>query len=233
MAGLFGFYNVTKEGPGVSKNEPKKRGFFAFMEIYGRKFWKLAIAGLLWAVVSLPVVTRGWADAGLTFITRNYSRQKHAFIKEDFFDTIKRNRGQALVCGIINLLVTGLIFFNFGFFLLNLYPVQIYQLLGVMDEAVLKELTPMSMGLMETISLGCSLLAYLLFTWMKYYIPFLVVTFKLRTKQVYKNAFLFAVAGLKRNLLISVVLIAVYVLMFGIFLLIPTQPSLMVHGNLD
>ena len=97
---------------------------------------------------------------------------------------------------------------------------------------MLKELAPMSMGLMETISLGCSLLAYLLFTWMKYYIPFLVVTFKLRTKQVYKNAFLFAVAGLKRNLLISVVLIAVYVLMFGIFLLIPTPLTLVLLGLL-
>ena len=226
--GLFGFMDVTKEGPGVSKNGPRKRGFVVFFEIYKRKFWSLLSAGLLWLVVSLPLVTRGWADAGLTFITRNYTREKHAFIKGDFFDTIKRNRKQALVCGIINLLVTGIIFFNLGFFLISLYPVQFYQLMGVMDEAVLKELKPWDMGVMGTISLGCTLTAYLLFTWMKYYIPFLVVTFKLRTKQVYKNAFLFAIAGLKRNLLISVVLILVYGLMFGAFLLMPTAMTLVV-----
>ena len=90
MAGLFGLFNYDKEGPGVAKNAPKKRPFFAFMEIYGRKFWKLAIAGLLWALTSLPVVTRGWADAGLTFITRNFSREKHAFLKEDFLKRSKR-----------------------------------------------------------------------------------------------------------------------------------------------
>ena len=91
LAGFFGLFNYEKEGPGVAKNAPKKRVFFAFMEIYGRKFWKLVIAGLLWAVTALPIVTRGWADAGLTFITRSYSREKHAFIKEDFFETLVCN----------------------------------------------------------------------------------------------------------------------------------------------
>jgi hypothetical protein len=63
---------------------------------------------------------------------------------------------------------------------------------------------------------------------MKYYIPFLVVTFKLRLKQIYKNAFVFAVAGLKNNLLISVVLILVYGLLLGAILLIPNYLTIVV-----
>ena len=53
MAGLFSMFDVTREGPGVDKNGPKKRSFVVFFEILRRKFWKLLLAGLLFAVVNL------------------------------------------------------------------------------------------------------------------------------------------------------------------------------------
>ena len=217
MAGFFGMFNYAKEGPGVAKNAPKKRTFFAFMEIYGRKFWKLAIAGLLWALTSLPIVTRGWADAGLTFITRNFSREKHAFIKEDFIDSIKKNRKNALIIGIINNTVTGIFIFNLIFTLRHVFP-GVMLLFGWTPEQVkaLGELDTMGLILM-----ALSLIGYVTFTWMKYYIPFLMITFKLSIKQVYKNAFLFAAANMKVNLLISAILILIYVLMLFILLTFP------------
>ena len=217
MAGLFGLFNYAKEGPGVAKNAPKKRAFFAFMDIYGRKFWKLAVAGLLWALTALPIVTRGWADAGLTFITRNFSREKHAFIKEDFFETVKKNRKTALIIGIINLIVTGILIYN----LLLLIPVMIpgvYALFGVAAKDIP---AARDLSTMEMVILALSLMGYVTFTWMKYYIPFLMITFKLSIKQVYKNAFLFAGANMKVNLLVSAILIAVYAVLVGILLLFP------------
>lgn len=217
MAGFFGMFNYAKEGPGVAKNAPKKRTFFAFMEIYGRKFWKLAIAGMLWALTSLPIVTRGWADAGLTFITRNFSREKHAFLKEDFFETIKKNRKHALIIGIINLIVTGVLIYNIVWASVIMMP-GISALAGVPKE----QLNPArSLTLMEGIIFVLSLMGYVTFTWMKYYIPFLMITFKLTIKQVYKNAFLFAGANMKVNLLVSAILIAVYGVLFGVLLLFP------------
>ena len=54
---------------------------------------------------------------------------------------------------------------------------------------------------------------------MKYYIPFLMITFKLNLKQIYKNAFLFASANLPMNVLISVILIAIYGMMGGAVLM--------------
>ena len=217
MAGFFGMFNYAKEGPGVAKNAPKKRTFFAFMEIYGRKFWKLAIAGLLWALTTLPIVTRGWADAGLTFITRNFSREKHAFIKEDFIDSIKKNRKNALIIGIINNTVTGIFIFNLIFTLRHVFP-GVMLLFGWTPEQVkaLGELDTMGLILM-----ALSLIGYVTFTWMKYYIPFLMITFKLSIKQVYKNAFLFAASNMKVNLLISAILILIYVLMLFILLTFP------------
>ena len=32
MAGFFGLFNYEKEGPGISKNAPKKKGFIVFFE---------------------------------------------------------------------------------------------------------------------------------------------------------------------------------------------------------
>ena len=217
MAGFFGMFNYAKEGPGVAKNAPKKRTFFAFMEIYGRKFWKLAIAGLLWAITALPIVTRGWADAGLTFITRNFSREKHAFVKEDFIDSIKKNRKNALIIGIINNTVTGIFIFNLIFTLRHVFP-GVMLLFGWTPEQV------KALGELDTLGLilmALSLIGYVTFTWMKYYIPFLMITFKLSIKQVYKNAFLFAASNMKVNLLISAILILIYVLMLFILLTFP------------
>lgn len=206
MAGFFGLFNYEKEGPGVRKNAPQKRPFFAFMEIYGRKFWQLAVAGLLYSLVSLPLVTCGLADAGLTRITRSYSREKHAFIKEDFFESVKKNRRPALIIGIINLVITLILIYN----LVTLIPPMIpglYLLFGWAPEAIpaARDLTTL-----EMIVLVVSLMGYVTFTWMKYYIPFLMITFKLKIGQIYKNAFLFAGANMKVNLLISAVLILLY-----------------------
>lgn len=216
MAGMFGLFDYTKEGPGVSKNGPKKRPFVVFFEIYARKFWQLMIASLLFVAVNLPLVTRGLADAGLTFVTRGFSREKHVFVKQDFFETIKKNRGQALSCGIINLLVTAVLFFNIAYYVLGMNP-GLYALFG----ADVTGMKPMELSLIHYIVIAVTAVGYLIFTWMKYYIPFLVITFRLSTKQVYKNAFLFSIAGLKANLLISVVLIAIYALGVGAFLLLP------------
>ncbi|MBR3778885.1 MAG: DUF624 domain-containing protein [Clostridia bacterium] len=215
MAGFLGMFNYAKEGPGVAKNAPKKRPFFAFMEIYGRKFWKLAMAGLLWTVTALPIVTRGWADAGLTFITRNFSREKHAFIKEDFFETVKKNRRNALIIGIINTIVTTILIFNLVTYIPVMMP-GLYTLVGVAAENLP---AARELNLMETIILALSLMGFVTFTWMKYYIPFLMITFKLNLKQVYKNAFLFAGANIKVNLLLTAILTVLYALLGGILML--------------
>ena len=53
--GLFG-QNYEKSGVGIAKNAPKKKGFFRFMEIFGRKFWKMIGLNLLYSVFFLPLV---------------------------------------------------------------------------------------------------------------------------------------------------------------------------------
>ena len=204
MAG-FRLFNYNKEGPGVAKDAPKKRAAVVFFEIYFRKFWNLFHVNLLFLVMNLPIVTRGLADVGLCKITRNYAREKHAFVREDFYETVRRNFKQALIVGIINLLITAVFVFNIFYYFTELFP-WIFGLFG-MD---VSQVEPRALGLMDYAVLTATMLGYTIFTWMKYYIPMMVVTFKLTTKQVYKNAFAFAIAGMPRNVLVSIILIALY-----------------------
>ena len=168
MAGMFGFLDTSKPGPGVSKNAPQKKRFFFFWELYARKIWKLSIANLLYVLVSLPVVTIGWAQAGLTFVTRNYVREKHVFLPSDFFDTIKKNGKQAFIIGIEELLVGAILGFDL---------VYAWNALMMGDS--------MSLGAM--LFFAFSLFLAVLFLQMRYYLYLQLITFKFSIKQIWKS----------------------------------------------
>ncbi len=191
MAGMFGLFNYNKPGRGISKDEPEKKAFFRFFELYFRKFWKLMVANLLYILVSLPIVTRGLAQAGLTVITRNYAREKHAFLTSDFFDAIKKNWKQSLIVGILELLVGGVLLYSLYFYAMS-----------ASGELSLKSILPIAVALFIT----------MLFFFARYYLYIQIVTFKMSLKQVLKNSLLFAMAGVKQNLLLSAILLVVYAL---------------------
>lgn len=50
--GIFNRY--LKEGPGVEKDAPKKKGIFLFAELVGRKFFLMLRANALYSLVSIP-----------------------------------------------------------------------------------------------------------------------------------------------------------------------------------
>lgn len=197
MAGFFGLFDYSKPGPGVKKDGPKKKGFVVFFEIYFRKFWKLIVGNLLFVLVALPVVTTGLANAGLCYLTRNFAREKHAFVAGDFFDTIKKNWKQALPAGVINLIVSGLLLFNIAIFSFpEFFQLQIFQ----------SQTT-------NLIFLAINLSLWSFFSFMKYYIYMIMITFKLKLKHIYKNSAILAIAGLKRNILIFFTLGLFYMLL--------------------
>ncbi len=193
MAGFFGMFDVGKPGPGVSKNEPKKKRFFLFWELYFRKFFRLIIANLLYALVSLPVVTRGLAEAGLAFVTRNYAREKHVFLPSDFFDTIKKNWKQALAAGILELVISACLIFDIIYAWNWLNAVQNFEIMPMLFFAV-------------------SFFLVVIFCYARYYLYMQIITFKLSFKQIWKNSLVLAIAGFKENLIISLALLLVYAL---------------------
>lgn len=196
MAGFFGLFNYEKEGPGIHKNAPKKKTFVVFFETFFRNFWKFITINLVYGIISLPVLTHGLSAVGITNVTRNIARDKHSFGLSDFFETIKKNWKQALPAGIINTFITALLIFATGFYF------------G-------------SDGIMATIGLAICLCMAFIFLIMNFYMWTLIITFKFKLKQVYKNSFKFVFLNMKMNLLCGVILLLVYALFVGIFLLLP------------
>ncbi len=179
MAGFFRFNSFEKEGPGVSKNEKKKRGIIRFFELLFRNLGKLISGSALYTLISIPVFTYGLAELGLANVTRAITREKHSFGASDFFDTVKKNWKKGLLSGIINTIVTALLIFDVYLF----FPRA-------------------ESGKMQIVFAGISMFLLLTFIMMQFYIPLLIITFSLRLKDVYKNAFKFVFINLKRGLLI-------------------------------
>lgn len=271
MAGFFGLFDYTKEGPGVPKDAPPKSRFVIFFEVLARKFWNIVKVNLMFLIfnipalifflffsmyflelllqagvftveneeivmyllgvavpflitlVYLPLITVGPAQAGMTYILRNYSREEHAFLWSDFIEQAKKNFKQSMIVGLVNCLVTVLAL------------VDIYLYFNLKTD-----------NLLLTIASSFIIMAFLLFMMMSMYIYPMMVTFKLSVKQLYKNAFLFAIMKFIPNLLILILCILIiflpfyfspligYVLMFFIsFGLISYITNFYVYPKLD
>ena len=195
MAGFFGLFNFEKEGPGISKNAPKRKTFFVFFETFFRNFWKFVTVNLVYSIINLPMLTSGLASVGITHVTRNIARDKHSFGLSDFFDTIKKNWRQALPAGIINTLVYIIVLIDIYFFYTS------------------------TKGVMSILGLGIALSVFVVFTMMNYFIWTLMITFKFSLKQIYKNSFNFSIINLKYNFLCFIALLLVYAINIGLVFL--------------
>ncbi len=196
MSGLGNLFNYEKPGKGIDKNAPKKTGIALFFDIFKEKFWSLIPLSLLYVLLSLPILTVGLANVGITYITRNFTREKPVFLVSEFFSTIKKNWKQGLAVGIINLVVTAMLAFVLYFYYQNWNVSLAYKA-----------------GFVIT---GC---IAIVFTFMRYYINILIVTFDLKLSQLYKNSLLLSSGGVKENIVITVSLIGLYAFFFGIPLL--------------
>ena len=207
--GLFSS-SYYKEGPGVEKNERKKKGFFAFFEIFFRNFWGLFVVGFIYSAISILSLgfANGLAKAGMTHVARSIGREKHSFMRADFFETIKKNWKQSLALGIINVIFMAIL------------AVDIWYFWGYITNPDLKEA-----AVLQILGLGVALALLIVVTFIKYYIWTMTITFSLTIKQMIKNSFQFVFLNFAKNLLAAVILMLVYI---GIFFLYLLNPGFMV-----
>jgi uncharacterized membrane protein YesL len=173
MGWLF-FGNYNKPGKGVSKDEPKKKGLMLFFSIFYRKFWKLLQLSALFTFFCIPVVTIGPATAALSFVVRNYSKEEHSWVFSDFFEQFVLNFKQGFLFGILDIVIYFALIFSYFFY---------SQLRGFLS-----------------IFAVFIVLITIIFTMMRFYIYPMIVTFKLNSFAIYKNAFIFAAANFFKNL---------------------------------
>lgn len=189
------FYNYNKEGPGVSKDGPEKRTFVKFIEVFFRNVWKMIPVCLVYCLL---FIVPGLSALGMTTVTRSLSRNKHSFGLSDFFTAIKKNWKQGLGIGILNIIITAFLVLDIDFFISN--PAVAGKYIGV-------------------IGLGISVFLVILFTVMKFYIWFMVITFNMKTAQIYLNSFKFFIINLKNNIIMLLSIGVYWAIIYGLFIL--------------
>ncbi len=196
---LFKMRDYEKEGSGVSKDTPTKRGIFAFFENYFEHFWQLLTVNCWLVLLSIPVISSGLGSVGTTYIARSIITKQHSFGTSDFFDCVKKNLKQGFFAGIINLIITAVLAFSTVYY----------------AEAMIKAENTLSW---ETVCFGIVLFMLIIFLMMNYYIWTLIITFKFSLKQVYVNSFKLSLIGFKNNLIIFACLLPFYAVFAAIIL---------------
>ena len=148
--------------------------------------WRMAV---ILAMILLTVLTWGWQNVGAAYNLRSMVRGDSTFIWSDYFYAVRRNLKQGFWFGIIDALIIFVLAYDIFYF----YPLS---------------LLSFGYGLMYglVVALG------LIYLTMRFYIYPMMITFNLSIFKLLKNALLFTMLGLKRNLLALVGIALVVIL---------------------
>lgn len=158
---------------------------------------------IILALVVFLAITWGWQNVGATYVLRGLVRGDAVFVFSDFFYAIKRNLKQGFFLGIIDFSICVILGVDFVFF---------FQQTG-------------SFGLDFMYAMIFALIV--IYFIMRFYIYLLLVTFDLKNFKILKNALIFSVLGIKRNILAFlgiILLVAIHAALM--LLLIPIGVSL-------
>lgn len=190
MAG--GFFNRLYFGndkkPDLKKEDMPGGGLKLFFDVLGVRFWKLIQLNLLYILFCLPIVTIGPATAGMTWVLRNWARDEHAWVWSDFFDHMKSNFWQGLALFAIDVLAAFVLWVNIRF----------YNAMGQANQIFY---------MIKYLVLGIALI----FAMMHIYIYPMMVTYKMRLRDMLKNAFIFTAIKLPQT-------IGIFALCIGLFI---------------
>ncbi len=219
--GLFG--NYENAGVGIAKNAPKKKPFFRFWELVGRKFWKLIELNMLFMTCLLPIIGAilviyfcinvnetltlflagmlvlisavlfGPYIAGCTKILRNFTLEKPMFFMDTFWKTFKGCFKQSCIMGLLDIVVAGSV--AAGFYV---YP----QLISYYTD---NSGSPTMYYILFVASLSIALAILL----MSFYAYPMIVSTSLSMKNILKNALALSCIALKKNLLTLVIVLGI------------------------
>ena len=139
-------------------------------------------------MLSITALTWGWQNVGAGYNLRSLVRGDSCFLLSDYFYAIRRNFWQGFIFGLIDFAFIALILFDIFFF----YPLSVDFAYGFMYIVVL--------------------VVGILYLVMRAYIFPLMITFDLSIKKLLKNALIFTLLGIKRNIIALLGILAVVAL---------------------
>lgn len=105
------------EGPGISKDAPKRTGLALVAETMWREGIELMKLNLLFVLACLPVVTIPAAFAALMRVTLTMAEDRNVYLVEDFWQAFRRHFVRATVLGLgiaAALTIPGYAAFSYG-----------------------------------------------------------------------------------------------------------------------
>lgn len=98
----------TKEGAGIPKDAPKRKGLALFAEILGREWWEIVKLNILFLLTSLFVITIPAAMFAMASVSRAFVEDRNVYLLRDFIDGLKRYWLRATLWGILSGIGLGL-----------------------------------------------------------------------------------------------------------------------------
>lgn len=155
---------------------PEASSVFSSVGSFGVKTVPSVASWICFGIGLLLLITFGLSSAGAAYCIRGYNRGDPIFLISDFFYTIKKNWKQALIVGILDIVFMVVLVFDYMFW----YSKP---------------------GFIEGILMYFALFLCVLYFFMRYYIYTILITFDLSVYKIFKDAFLLAFLGFKRNIM--------------------------------
>ncbi len=137
-------------------------------------------------LLGFTALTWGWQNVGATYNLRSLVRGDSCFLFSDYFYAIRRNLKQGFFFGLLDVAIIAVLAVDFFYF---------------------SAMTNVPLG-------GVFIVLAIMYAVMRFYIYHMMITFDLSLKKLLKNALLFVMLGLKRNVMALLGLVLVFVLNF-------------------
>ncbi len=171
---------------------PYKLALYSLEGLQAHTYVPTALTYVFYAIGALFLFTFGIVNVGTAYIIRNMVSGEPVFVWTDFWYAVRRNWKQALPFGTIDSLICGILVYN------------VYSLITS------------TAGFMGSMMFWSNVVIFILYFFMRYYMYVQMVTFKLSVFKMLKNSLIFALLGIKRNILalLGVILLLLFELVF-------------------
>lgn len=171
---------------------PYKLTLFALEGLQSHSYAPTALTYVFYGIGALLLFTFGFVNVGTAYILRNMVAGEPVFVWNDFWYAVKRNWKQALPFGIIDVLICAILSYN------------VYSLFANTGE------------FLTSMLFWSTVVIFIFYFFMRYYMYVQMVTFKLSVFKMIKNSLIFALLGFKRNImaLFGIIIFLVIELLF-------------------
>lgn len=137
-------------------------------------------------LVAFTALTWGWQNVGATYNLRSLVRGDSCFLFSDYFYAIRRNLKQGFFVGLLDFIIIAVLAVDFFYFR--------------------NYVSSLGSGFLYVFVIAL----IVIYTLMRFYLYLMLVSFDLSTRKLLKNALIFSVLGIKRNVmgLLGIVLLA-------------------------